>query len=550
MSDSFVSCTVASAEPASTFGWDTVYALPFSVLNAAIAAQETWPKTFNQSTSGSGLNATLSGTFGPWSLVSGGNGLNVRLSTPVARGAVELSGASTETLDLNTVSVTIQCTLRFSPAAAGSASQELRIVTQPGAVTVLPLGGFSGSPVVGALLQSALSEWFTANLSALSAVFASVNLKPSALTGGLSWLAPTSLGYAVADPPAGSQGESVFAVLAMLDGAPPPGDFQVSPFVLPAAPARAALLVSYKRVTRYLVAPYLATLFPNMPQSAYNISPDGTTISNGAAANFTLSDASGHSYPAQLPAGGFQLSFAATSLSLQFANVSYPYSSEVNVSVTYNGTAALGLDGNGHLAFRMVGTPTCNVSTSVNKAYIAEVVAAGTFVAIAGLALGGLLDGLDGAAVDGAIASADEAASAAYGEAEAAAAPEAAAPLEGIDPALASNSEAAQASDAEAASSELANPGATQPLAGWYRRNLMKIWCGVVSGLAGGAITQMPTILSNMAERDAQNIPTIDGFVSAMFASVSWPGTLGTRPVCAGLNGGLLLGLSVNAGPT
>jgi hypothetical protein len=69
-----------SAEIASTFGWDTVFAVHIADLNEAIAKLAATPAQFSAVDEGDRISA--SGRFGAWQIAPGGSGSLVRMKIP------------------------------------------------------------------------------------------------------------------------------------------------------------------------------------------------------------------------------------------------------------------------------------------------------------------------------------------------------------------------------------------------------------------------------------------------------------------------------------
>lgn len=554
MTTALTTCTNANANPADTNGWDTVYAVTFPTVNAAIASQGSSPTAFSFSETDPTFGAiSTSGKFGTWQLASGGSGQLVWMSVPVSSGTLQIAG---NTVELSNITITIEVQMEYvegtssaKPQISGGQTMNL-VVSKTGAASSQPviiqtISGFSGSAVAQAIWQGLMSGWFNANIGDFDHVFAAVDMGAKAATGAFQWLMPTQLGYAVVD----NGDTSIFGVLAMVTSNPRGAD-QVSPYAIPTnASLNSCLLINYARFLENMVLPSLTSIFPGSSASSFTITGDGTQITNSAALTLDLQDNSGDSMTATIPANGFTFQVNATTIALSFVDINYPYQgTSTTVHLNYNGQANLGIDANSHLMFQYIGTPSAVVSCSTPESGVWGWIGLSVLISIATLGFGAMMDSLAGAAAETANETIDNTAQNAFRDGEQSVASEVNVAGKGINPGEASNAEEIGEQDAGKASTEVGKPGVGQRLAGWYRRNIWKFWSGIVGAAAGTAVGEMPNILSAAASGDAQNLPTLNTFLDTVVAPYVWPSTSGASLNCAGLNGVLQLGLNLSTG--
>ncbi|MEJ8847858.1 TULIP family P47-like protein [Variovorax rhizosphaerae] len=184
------------AAPASTYGWDIVYATRTSVINAGLV--DPGPQPFDETVVHGGTSVHAVGTTGRWQVTVGGSGALVNFSVPCT--SITLSSGN-KSVQFDSGQFEVQGRLELRPADGGS--QQLVISTGPGAVTVLvatfPQQGFEA---YAAYATSALQAWLDAQAS-LPYVLATVALRDPGASGLGAVLAPVSATYAYVDATGG-----------------------------------------------------------------------------------------------------------------------------------------------------------------------------------------------------------------------------------------------------------------------------------------------------------------------------------------------------------
>ena len=168
-----------------TNGWDTVAAIPYRDVNAAIIANSASPPNFSQTASDG--SASANGTFGQWSLTTGGAGPDLMMSLPITGGTVTV-GTTSHPITACVATVLVHAAflpqpdhphlkaLRLSAAAVGdpanTAAVQSLVPAQP---------NFLANAALGQLLQ----DWLNANLQSFNHVFAVVDLDAEFTVEGL-----------------------------------------------------------------------------------------------------------------------------------------------------------------------------------------------------------------------------------------------------------------------------------------------------------------------------------------------------------------------------
>lgn len=281
-----------SVQEADTYDWDTVFAVKFKDVNAAIAKPGNTPKSYDQSESTTESN--IKGDFGAWSLTGGGDTL-LHMNVTLKSGSLTFKGNETppqhHVVDLAGVSATIEVQLDQLPqpgpvanhktkkTATGGNTVGLR-VSQTDTVDVTQINNMpSGAGFEATLLvQGLLKLWLNANLDKFTYAFASVDLNAKADKDGYQWLLPKYVGYAVLKRD--NIDDSVFGVLCMVDDAvAAPPTAQVSPNAIPEG-QESGFLISQKKFLQHLVQPGLYSMFDGAKPGDFEVTPDGSMITN------------------------------------------------------------------------------------------------------------------------------------------------------------------------------------------------------------------------------------------------------------------------------
>jgi hypothetical protein len=315
---------------ADTFGWDTVFGIRYADVNAAIAASGATPPAFSGSLADGNSSVNVDGTFAAWEIALGGDGQDLHLKLPMPIVNYD-DGTGKQTFDSAVAIAELQLSALPRPGQFVDGTWvDLKVLAsgdQPASVLKVTFTG-SNQPsdgMVAALVQAVLEDWLTSNLQSFNHVFASVNLNARAAVGGLQWLMPTDVSYAVVDR--GSLETSVFAVLCMTEGRTSSElGHQVSPFVIPDG-HRAGLLMSPERFLSKLLLPGIGTMFSGpvtpragkaWPQDYFGVDGDEHTIVNLADIKMDKFELDGVTYVADLKKGNLQVRLQTTFLETQF----------------------------------------------------------------------------------------------------------------------------------------------------------------------------------------------------------------------------------------
>ena len=75
-----------------TYGWDTAFAIRMPDANAAIVKAGSSPKAYAQVAPDKSCSGT--GTFGPWQICKGGDGVLLHMAIPLTTGSMSFQGAN------------------------------------------------------------------------------------------------------------------------------------------------------------------------------------------------------------------------------------------------------------------------------------------------------------------------------------------------------------------------------------------------------------------------------------------------------------------------
>ncbi|WP_299290153.1 TULIP family P47-like protein [Nitrosopumilus sp.] len=180
-------------------GWDTVYAVSINKTNQQLASSFT-NTTFDLPSS----DLKLSGTFGAWSIVTGGASTLLHLETQVTKGTFNLPGVA-DNVDLSGVSFVFEISLQLLPSKTNPIQHDLSFnVKKISSVTsttttplVTPVSTIDPknklTQAVKRVLPPLMAVAINNQAATIGYVFANINLvKPG--TG--SWLTPVQADYA------------------------------------------------------------------------------------------------------------------------------------------------------------------------------------------------------------------------------------------------------------------------------------------------------------------------------------------------------------------
>lgn len=309
---------------ADTFNYDTAFVMPISEVNEAIKNACSSPTIFTSANEAS----SLSGTFGDWSLVTGGGGAILRMSIPITQSTMTFLASKaypnpSPPIDFAADTVAIfNFTLDYfdspddvTPPPSGS-NMALMVNSDnsdPGNPPVWPYiitPGYSDSGVQD-IFTGLLNQWLNDNISDFKHIFASVNINRVADKGQFSWLLPSTTDYAYTDVIGDSQ-EGYLGVLCMTDGRSNTG---LTPIVSTAAipsGSTSGFLISPMRFLDEIIMPTLPIAFNGSETSNFTIAEDDLSIGLTDQQSFTMSNAVNHA--------GIEYDVEVTSVSIQLQN--------------------------------------------------------------------------------------------------------------------------------------------------------------------------------------------------------------------------------------
>ncbi len=537
---------------ADTNGWDTVFAIKFPDVNAAIKKAKSSPQSFelNDDTDPDSKLA-LAGVFGDWALTTGGQGQNVHMALPILRGQLKrtaldpTSGVRTETtLDLAGATATIEVRLEMvqptkATAGASEKKRDLKVKSRAGAgesvVTVLELklpAGAPGGALMIELAKAMLQTQLNANLGAFNHTFASVDLNTRADVDGLAWLMPTATSYAVATENKTLE-ESVFAVLSMTENRSAANlPHVVSPNAIPSG-ARSGFLISSERLLTKVLLPGMPLLFVGAKDTDFTIGDGGKQITNKNALTvqeLTLED--GKTIKPDVKPYGFKLSFETDSLHVLFDTLHFEYTKGMDAYVRFStyGTASLE---DQRIALKMIDGSTAGSTVEASVGVQVASIVSGLALLIVGAVVGVC----------------------APGEAEVIG--EAGAELTENGTTFALNevtTEVTGAGDTIGAEAANANPitggamdlaaqgGEARAFSGWLGRNWRRIGLITAAVLTGGGIMAVFPVLEAVQSGNLESIPSLDKLTTNATKPVSWPNAAQYTLTSVQLNGSLQLG--------
>jgi hypothetical protein len=361
-----------------TNGWDCVSAIKYSDVNKAIQNQKSSPTSFTQPAPDG--SATIQGTFGDWLLTLGGSGKNIWMQVPITSGTLTMG---TTQIKLDPCTATIEVHAQFLPQPDDK--QNLVLTTKGDsatpAVTVEGVLPAQSNFMAQAALNELLVVWFNANLDQFNHVFAVADFNAQ-LDAGLTWLKPSRVGYAVAEPELDpTLDNSVFGVLALIDGNTDTTglSLQVSPFAIPDK-SDAGFLLSPQVCLNHMVLPSTPLMFQGItdqpPLSNFKIDASGTRIINTndlTLVPFQLTN--DKTVTPTVSAGDFTIQVETTELVITISDMQFEYSPGIYVHLNYEGRQILGYDTTHDILDLTVDTQSGSGSVQVSKGFqIADIV--------------------------------------------------------------------------------------------------------------------------------------------------------------------------------
>ncbi len=508
-----------------TNGWDLVYAIRYSDVNAAI--QKAWadpaamlPRDFSWSGDVSGTQVSVRGKWQPWQLTIGGGGGNIVLMLPLA----EIATIPAHPFGVAFPStVIVKVTVLATFVSGGGTQQNLVTDAGSGRFKVDSITGPGGATldfIAQTTLNEALQSWLSSNLSQFGFVFHTVDFAgklagdSQSVVPGLTWLLPTTVNYGVYEPPVvngistATLENSIFGVLAMTEQRQNPNPTNtVDPAAIPSGD-RSGFLISAERFLEKFVQPSLASLFSNPPANPFALGKDGTLANTSALtfAQMSITDPDGSNPRTVTPdirAGGFALGISGSELAMQMQDFHWVWSSGIDVYTAYQSWASLSLVGGSFSwAKDRTNPPTATIVKS--EAVEIEEIVLPIAVAIAGAIVGVAT----GAFVAKVLASTTTQA-AANG---------------GVNIAMQNMGQVA-GQVAGPAAGQAAQGAATNAgtLAGLLSRNWIRVLCGILGTGIGATAGAIPDILNYIAESEKNKIPQLQPFLANISLAMRWP---------------------------
>lgn len=293
----------SSDQAASTFGWDTVYAIRTADVNDAIVKTASSPKSFDYEQDG----VKISGSFGPWKLTRGGDGSNLHFELPLLTATVADEDGSTS---FQQCSAVVELQAQFLPHTdtqpAPNQGQLHKLVIQtekangePAAIVkrVDFADPKQAASDEAAFLSAGLGDWLNANLGQFTHIFAVINLNQRVASGQFQFLKPTYCSYAYADHP--SEPDGVLGILSMTLGHSAANlPAQLTSFAIHDG-SRAGFLISRNLFLQELVLPSMTNLFPGSTADQFVMSASGDEIQAVDGVSFTFTS-DGKNYTASI----------------------------------------------------------------------------------------------------------------------------------------------------------------------------------------------------------------------------------------------------------
>jgi hypothetical protein len=350
---------------AGTNGWDTVFAIRASQLNAEFAKPGVSPAGFTH-TAITGLGpTTFAGTFGAWQIVAGGSGSQLRIDAPFTGGTLTADGVS-----LTGITGTVAMTATATAPSATAPAIGIASVVVDRLASSLQAGSTEES-----LARTLIGQWLTAHLADIALLFATVDVdRQVSLDPGLEWLAPSMARLAVADDPADNQ--PIVGILTTLVGTGGTAlSAVVEPSLIPPG-SGAAFMIGPDAFLKRFIKPGVRILFVDATDNDFEVVQSGTELRNIRTLtfqDFKLKD--GTVVTAQVPAHGFTITLEGSQLSVGFRDVTFGWTPGVTAHYTFTATHTAVLDGDGRIEL-IQGEESLSANFSMSEGVIAGEVAA------------------------------------------------------------------------------------------------------------------------------------------------------------------------------
>jgi hypothetical protein len=517
---------------ADTQGWDTVAAITYAEVNKAIAKYGSYPKKFSQEADDK--SAAASGDFTGWKITTGGSGPKIQMELTIANGKFAPEGATARSFE---GSVVIELESEFVPQPGKSALDLKLSKTAPVTAPSANLKGLS--KLYASAAKDLIAAWLTNNIGEFNHVFATVNLDAELVKDGISWLAPSFQGYAVAEPMTGpTLDNSVLGVMCLIDDGKPRTGLaeQISPFAIPAG-HKAGFLISHAKFLRHIMRPGLAMLFKGLDgknlDDYFEPAGNGTVMQNKT--QLTMLDYKLHDMTVApiVEPGKFQLQCGATELSLSIYDMWFDVPlfgfihNAMKAKLTYNGGYSMRLDDQGHALTMHIERESSSAAIESSDAWII------TQGVLGGLSIAACFTGAYFALGARVVGAAAEGAAVAAGEAAA---------LGGVE-----------TGELTGTAAEALFAGTAEAMSSGGLQSIQQLGANLVTAtracfLFAGAVGLAPaigTIQRAVADKNIHETLRLENLINLGLAKiVQFPATLGTLKLStAGLNQSLQLGM-------
>lgn len=271
--------------------WDMVCAVACSRLNDQLKAEV--HKNLGTFSFADSDGNRISGEFGGWEIVPGGDAQRINLITPVSTGSLIMADAGDKTISVDGLRPKLQVELAFVSAGTGNDDTHLTFSLQKvcladevkageGAVVVLDADTthLFPHPLMPGVFCDMLAQMLVARRADIGFIFAEL-LAPD---GDGAWMKLHQLNYAYSESISGECGAlAVLGILADNPSPPSPGDLQlVFDSALIREGGSCGFMVSQAAFMRHVVLPALPAVFDGSSAGDFSPGSDGAIRNNGA----------------------------------------------------------------------------------------------------------------------------------------------------------------------------------------------------------------------------------------------------------------------------
>lgn len=271
--------------------WDMVCAVACSRLNDRL--KEEVHKNLGTFSFTDNAGNQISGEFGGWEIVPGGDGQRINLITPVTAGTLMSPDLGGEGISVDGLRPKLQVELAFVSAGNGNDDTHLRFNLQKvcqagevnvgeGAVVVLDADTthLFPKPLIAQVFCDMLAQMLVTRRDDVAFIFAEL-LAPD---GDSAWMKLHQLNYAYSENIRGECGTlAVLGILADNPSPPPPGSLQlVFDSALIREGGSCGFMVSQAAFMRHVVLPALPAVFAGSSAGNFSLDNDGVIRNSGA----------------------------------------------------------------------------------------------------------------------------------------------------------------------------------------------------------------------------------------------------------------------------